>query len=300
MDVPSWMAKPVAHHPWSGVLTPVDTEVVGQFAATFHYMKVMPFGGLLLIPRFTDGAGPITVYDIMIHSNEGILSACLTEDTRWFHHRPNDILHYQRLKEVCSGLGGIAIAAHRAGIHAVAHLDHNGLACAQLRANAATNVIHGSICETTNIAKLHAAGGPQPAACGPARRDRWWAILAPLSFNLEVSYPGPTHYIPRWPHWLPTEREMDFYTNPIYGDEPRLLQVSAPPCGCRQKHFCAKRLVQQGLRGFYVRSLIHNAPRFLTQRRLDKLQHHYRHYESHLTLHGHRSLPFPASRSVTH
>ena len=221
MDVP-WMVKPVALCPWSGVLAPADT--VGQFAATFRYMKVMPFGGLLLTARFTEGTG-LTVYD-MIHSNEGILSACLTEDTRWFHHGPNDILNYQRLKEVCSGLGGIAIGAHHAGLHAIAHLDHNGLACGQLRANGATNVIHGSICEMSNIAKLHAAGGPQPAVlaagfpCQPYSRqgDRLgeqdprstvfgatlktaWVLQAPAIIALRLHHAEPQ--LPRGHHELP-------------------------------------------------------------------------------------------------
>ncbi|CAJ1345248.1 unnamed protein product [Effrenium voratum] len=128
----------------------------------------------------------------------------------------------------------------------------------------------------------------------PARRDRWWALLAPADFNLEdfatwpctSSHSTIEHIIPRWPLWSLAEEkclaltadEREHYDDPQFGTDVRLLELTSIcptilhsysnalqtcPCGCRQRPFCRDRLLRGGLRGFYVISQVLDTPRYL-------------------------------------
>ena len=161
MEAPIWMDPPTHGGCWTGVLRPVPPEKDAPLMGR-RFMEILPFGGLLLIPAHLDHTRLLTIYNTTLLINDGILIANSTEDTRWFYHEPVHIMHYRRLKEVCAGMGGIAIEpAKQESVQS--HMDHNALACAQLKANGADNVIMGSVHENAHVAMLHAAGGSQPA-----------------------------------------------------------------------------------------------------------------------------------------
>ena len=92
--------------------------------------------------------------------------------------------------------------------------------------------------------------------------------------------------IPRWPVWPVdqecqlawTTTEAEYYSNALYGNDPRFLDVEgqAPtalhswgvaltpcPCGCRNFRFAESRLVSGGLRGFGIHSTVLGDTRFL-------------------------------------
>lgn len=119
----------------------------------------------------------------------------------------------------------------------------------------------------------------------PCKRTRWWALLAPRPYvPLQISdlpnFPEMHHVValfPHWPIWPPqeegllqvTDNELAMYSSPTYGSDIRHLQSNQPcpcilhsyasvlqacPCGCREYPFSPQRLVQGGVRGFYIRS----------------------------------------------
>ena len=119
----------------------------------------------------------------------------------------------------------------------------------------------------------------------PCKRTRWWALLAPRPYvPLQISdlpnFPEMHHVValfPHWPVWPPqeegllqvTDNELAMYSSPTYGSDIRHLQSNQPcpcilhsyasvlqacPCGCRDYPFSPQRLVQGGVRGFYIRS----------------------------------------------
>ena len=127
----------------------------------------------------------------------------------------------------------------------------------------------------------------------PARRTRWWCLLSPTSLPhvplacWPPSKETPTvgNYIKNWPYWnlqdernlSLTEEELQMYTNPLYGDDQRVLDLNKPcpvalhsygsvtgpcPCKCRGP-FNPARLRQGGVRGFYIRSQLTNQFRYL-------------------------------------
>ena len=127
----------------------------------------------------------------------------------------------------------------------------------------------------------------------PARRTRWWCLLSPTSLPhvplacWPPSKETPTvgNYIKNWPYWnlqdernlSLTEDELQMYTNPLYGDDQRVLDINKPcpvalhsygsvtgpcPCKCRGP-FNPARLRQGGVRGFYIRSQLTSQFRYL-------------------------------------
>ena len=128
----------------------------------------------------------------------------------------------------------------------------------------------------------------------PCRRDRWWALLAPLEFDLtnlkswakDDLHSTIGHIIPDWPLWdnqveeelQLTETELYHYNNHLFGMETWLLEQSGIcptilhsygsvftkcPCGCRNAAFRPERLQRGGVRGCYVLSQTTGKPRFL-------------------------------------
>ncbi len=131
----------------------------------------------------------------------------------------------------------------------------------------------------------------------PSKRTRWWALIAPKPYvpihiadlpNLKEMH-SIAALFPQWPTWSPveegllqlTEQELTIYGNPAFGDDLRHLQSNLPcpcilhsygsvlqacPCGCRSGPFTMTRLLQGGVRGFYVRSSRTGHFRFLHPR----------------------------------
>ena len=128
----------------------------------------------------------------------------------------------------------------------------------------------------------------------PMARYRWWCILAPKSWQAINLQPWPTmkpqpiieDIMPSFGMWslhdehelLPTKEEWADFTNPMMGDDIRLVDksMSCPtvlhsyaathspcPCGCRSSPFSRSLLCEKGLRGFMIRSAVTNVPRFL-------------------------------------
>ena len=56
-----------------------------------------------------------------------------------------------RIKELCSGMGGIGIGLSFIGFQVVAACDHNSLACRHLAANHRIPVVHGSVCDDQTL-----------------------------------------------------------------------------------------------------------------------------------------------------
>ena len=128
----------------------------------------------------------------------------------------------------------------------------------------------------------------------PCRRTRWWALLVPRPYAPQGLPDLPVHQemqqvvalFPRWPIWTPqeeglltlTDTEKEIYDNPQYGTDIRHLQANntcpcilhsygvvlqACPCGCRDSGFAPARLLDGGIRGFYVTSMVTGKKRFL-------------------------------------
>ena len=136
----------------------------------------------------------------------------------------------------------------------------------------------------------------------PCARHRWWAILLPkcwCTVGLEP-WPKDTKYhrihdiLKEWGAWTEPEEnelqltciELDAYTDPALGRDPRLLGLHdqartflhsygsafvACPCGCRSEGFPRSLLEQKGLRGCFIKSTVSGAPRYLHPREVGLL-----------------------------
>eukprot|EP00435_Cladocopium_sp_Y103_P053215 s2024_g17.t1 len=136
----------------------------------------------------------------------------------------------------------------------------------------------------------------------PCRRNRWWALMLPKSWNTFGLNPWPTtspyqvvgDVFKCWGQWSEADEldlqlfdfELQAYTNPAFGTDKRLLEFSdvastilhsygnalmGCPCNCRQRGFTLQSLLQKGLRGCFVQSAVHHNPRFLHPRELGLL-----------------------------
>ena len=130
------------------------------------------------------------------------------------------------------------------------------------------------------------------AARWPCSRLRWWALLVPCDLGVDLT-PWPcddrfttiAHAIPSWPYWDVheesllqfTDEEIRYFDDPVYGSESRLLVLNSKcptflhsyghglldcPCQCRRR-FTESRLLESGLRGFGIISMVNQRPRFL-------------------------------------
>eukprot|EP00435_Cladocopium_sp_Y103_P037958 s173_g10.t1 len=133
----------------------------------------------------------------------------------------------------------------------------------------------------------------------PCRRSRWWALLLPSSWCTIGLPPWPASssyttcgtILQSWGVWSETDEldlqlfdfELAAYANPQYGTDKRLLELTdlantvlhsygnallACPCKCRAGPFRNTTLLQGGLRGYFVQSLVHGNPRFLHPREI--------------------------------
>ena len=79
-------------------------------------------------------AGVWTLYGYRLIDSEGlVLGPCV--GSRKFQKPPNSASGALALKEICAGLGGIALGAAASGFHASVQLDVNALACDTIRQN---------------------------------------------------------------------------------------------------------------------------------------------------------------------
>ena len=102
--------------------------------------------------------GVWTLYDFTL---EAVVDGCgvlrPNEDAAVFPRREVDRSAFYRFREVCAGMGGLAMGASRAGCTTVAFVDKSPLACAVLAENGGL-VIQGDIAERSTRIALHAAG----------------------------------------------------------------------------------------------------------------------------------------------
>ena len=125
-----------------------------------------------------------------------------------------------------------------------------------------------------------------------SRRRRWWAVLLPRTATpISLTVWSQQHWtvgdvIPVWPIWpLADEQnlawtpdEVSKFLSPEFGYDDRWLDQRsvAPtalhswgnplrgcPCGCRSAGFSQERLLQSGLRGIGIQSLVLDGPRHI-------------------------------------
>ena len=122
-------------------------------------------------------------------------------------------------------------------------------------------------------------------------------LMAPVKYHITQipDFPmdeGPHvlgQLFPSWPQWSPQEEEelqvsaheLATLQDPVYGHDLRLLRQESIcpcflhsygnvlmkcPCGCRQGPFSEARLLRDGVRGFYIISMITGEERWLHPR----------------------------------
>ena len=133
----------------------------------------------------------------------------------------------------------------------------------------------------------------------PCRRSRWWALMLPTrwctvglpSWPISSSFSTCGTIFQSWGVWNEVDEsdlqlydfELAAYADQRYGADKRLLELSdlantilhsygnallGCPCKCRQGPFRPATLLQGGLRGYFVQSLVHGNPRFLHPREI--------------------------------
>ena len=118
-------------------------------------------GQPLLLPADTFmESSVVTIYMYQLTRHEGTLRASPGDASVRIPRSELVVEHFQCMREICAGLGGIALGSRRTGIRPLAHLDCNGLACSTLRNNGAEHVIEGNVCDHGCIAQLHMASCP--------------------------------------------------------------------------------------------------------------------------------------------
>ena len=150
---------------WLDTSGDVFTGVVA-FHGAFPYVdlvvaKVVNSGQPLLLPADTFmESSVVTIYMYRLTRHEGTLRASPGDASVCIPRSELVVEHFQCRREICAGLGGIALGSRRTGIRPLAHLDCNGLACSTLRNNGAEHVIEGNVCDDGCIAQLHMASCP--------------------------------------------------------------------------------------------------------------------------------------------
>lgn len=131
----------------------------------------------------------------------------------------------------------------------------------------------------------------------PCRRTRWWAILKPVKYQITCIPDLPEdpmlavvgQLFPLWPRWDPTieeelhltDYELEIMQDRRFGRDLRQLArddvvpcflhsysnaLRGCPCGCRQGGFSHHRLIRDGVRGFYIVSMVTGRHRWLHPR----------------------------------
>ena len=149
--------------------------------------------------------GVWTVYRaLFVTKKDGVGHLLLDEETTAILNKPLGVSSFSVLKEVCGGIGGIAIGAARAGMQTVASLDYNTLASQTLGLNGGTPIvgdIHSVDAQIslhqvpTSDAHLLAAGIPcQPyslqGACQGLSDDRGKVLYAVLQVGWRQQISG--------------------------------------------------------------------------------------------------------------
>ena len=131
----------------------------------------------------------------------------------------------------------------------------------------------------------------------PCRRTRWWALVKPTEYKLHHIPDLPEdpllkvvgQLLPLWPRWDGsveedlhlTEYELEIMRDKRFGSDHRQIarddvvpcflhsystSLRSCPCGCRSSGFSAYRLERDGVRGFYVVSMVTGQQRWLHPR----------------------------------
>ena len=157
------VATPTQGELWSGVIQTCHQQESGNTVCKLvHLGKQKP----LEVGRLG------SLYLVSVLSLEP-LTFDFGSDSCFVLHTDPTPLSWRRIKKVCAGLGGIGLGCRQLGAQIVASVDVSPLACEHLVMNRHGVVIHGDICQDHVIAKLHQAGGPEPAVltagfpCGP-------------------------------------------------------------------------------------------------------------------------------------
>ena len=159
-----WIQPPQLGLPFTGVLVLADCDLPDLTLAAAS-LKGTELLALVPAEVFLE-ASLVTVYHFEVHQDNGQWLFFPSNISTVVPHQPRGLLAYKTMKEVCAGMGGIALGAASAGVRTVAHMDTNSLACSTLRANQALNVIQGSVCSDTDILKLHLANTAEPTILG--------------------------------------------------------------------------------------------------------------------------------------
>ena len=131
----------------------------------------------------------------------------------------------------------------------------------------------------------------------PCRRTRWWMLMKPVEYRIHAIPDLPEDQLlrqigqlmPNWPFWSLdheealqlTEYELMIMQDQRYGNDLRQLTrqdvmpcflhsystaLQACPCGCRETGFNPQRLLRDGVRGFYIVSMLTGKHRWLHPR----------------------------------
>ncbi|CAJ1364293.1 unnamed protein product [Effrenium voratum] len=147
-----WIQPPQLGQPFTGVLVLADHSDLPDLTLVVSSLKGTDLLALVPAEVFLE-ASLVTVYNFEVHQDNGQWLLFPSNISTVIPHQPRGLLAFKTMKEVCAGMGGIALGAASAGVRTVAHMDTNPLACSTLRANQAL----GSVCSDTDILKLHLA-----------------------------------------------------------------------------------------------------------------------------------------------
>ena len=131
----------------------------------------------------------------------------------------------------------------------------------------------------------------------PCRRTRWWMLMKPVEYRIHAIPDLPEDQLlrqirqlmPNWPFWSLdheealqlTEYELMIMQDQRYGNDLRQLTrqdvmpcflhsystaLQACPCGCRETGFNPQRQLRDGVRGFYIVSMLTGKHRWLHPR----------------------------------
>ncbi|CAJ1456671.1 unnamed protein product, partial [Effrenium voratum] len=244
----------------------------------------------VLVGGITPDFVTATVYFLEVVDLE-LLTMRATTTTKVIPHVAPTSASWTRVKELCAGLGGIGKGCQQLGAVVCASVDRNAAASTQLHSSLHGTVISGDITCDRTIYALRMAGGTTPATttsgfpCQPFSAQGDQKTFHDERIGGFWETPTVGNYIKNWPYWnlqdernlSLTEEELQMYTNPLYGDDQRVLDINKPcpvalhsygsvtgpcPCKCRGP-FNPARLRQGGVRGFYIRSQLTSQFRYL-------------------------------------
>ena len=138
-------------------------DVVLDFAVSSvtNHGRSLWTGDFYQVLDTTELSGVVTLYGFrMVAHSEGVGILERTEESHAFARAPVDRSTFLRVKEVCSGIGGIGVGAAQAGCQVVACVDKSPLACRTVQANGCHAICGDVACRSVRVA-LHAAGQGQ-------------------------------------------------------------------------------------------------------------------------------------------